>query len=154
MKRIGDDASNLLRSAGVPDAGALAAVVRAWPEAVGPAVSRAAWPLRIGRDGTLHVATVSSTWAFELTTLAGEVREKLAATVGAATPAAIRFAPGPVPEPAAAPAPAPRPPLAPTPDEEATAHAVASAIDDDELRETVRRAALASLAARRSDRGV
>lgn len=154
MKRIGDDARGLLRSAGVPDTGTLAAVVREWPEAVGPAVSRAAWPLRIARDGTLHVATVSSTWAFELTALAGEVREKLAHAVGPDAPASIRFAPGPVPEPAADPAPAGAEAPVPTPDEESVARAVASAIDDEELREAVRRAAVASLAAHRSGRGV
>lgn len=154
MERLGDDAKGLLRAVGVPDAGALAAVVRAWPEAVGPAVSRAAWPLRISRDGTLHVATVSSTWAFELTTLAGDVREKLAQAVGPAAPASIRFAPGPVPEPAGAPARQERRAPVPTPDEESAGRAVASAIEDEDLRETVRRAAVASLAAHRSGRGV
>jgi hypothetical protein len=154
MERLGDDARGLLRTVGVPDAGALAAVVRAWPAAVGPAVSRAAWPLRISRDGTLHVATVSSTWAFELTTLSGEVQEKLAQAVGPVAPTSIRFAPGPVPEPAGEPAPAERRAPVPTPDEEAAARAVASAIEDEDLRETVRRAAAASLAAARSDRVV
>lgn len=154
MERLGDDPREILRGAGVPDAGVLAAVVRAWPSAVGPAVSRAAWPQRIARDGTLHVATVSSTWAFELTTLGGQVRDQLACAVGPSAPTAIRFAPGPVPEPGAeAPTDAPGPP-APTAEEDEVARSVAHAIDDPELREVVRRAAAASLAAHRSGRAV
>jgi hypothetical protein len=52
MERLGDDVRGALRGVGVPDAGALARVTTAWPTAVGPAIARAAWPLRITRDGT------------------------------------------------------------------------------------------------------
>ena len=65
MERIGDDVRGALKRVGVPDAGALAAVTRAWPAAVGPAIARSAWPRRIGRDGTLHVAVESAVWAPE-----------------------------------------------------------------------------------------
>ena len=77
----------------------LAAVTRAWPAAVGQAIARAAWPQRIARDGTLHVTTVSSTWAFELGRMEEEVRKKLELELGDQTPPALRFAAGPVPSP-------------------------------------------------------
>ena len=51
--------------------GAMAEIVAAWPVAVAAAIAANAWPARIARDGTLHVATSSSAWAFELTHLAG-----------------------------------------------------------------------------------
>ena len=57
----------------MPDAGALADVTRVWPEAVGDAIARAAWPQRIARDGTLLVAATSSSWAFELGLLGEEI---------------------------------------------------------------------------------
>ena len=99
MERLDGTVRRALRGAGVPDAGALAAVTRAWPDAVGAAIARAAWPQRIARDGTLHVTTVSSTWAFELGRMEEDVRGKLRALVGDATPPSLRFAPGPVPSP-------------------------------------------------------
>ena len=45
----------------------LAELADRWPEAVGEAIARNAWPSRIARDGTLHVNTADSVWAFELT---------------------------------------------------------------------------------------
>ena len=72
-------------------------MTRAWPDAVGPAIAGAAWPQRIARDGTLHVNTASSTWAFELDRMGEEVLGKLRAALGDATPPALRFAPGPLP---------------------------------------------------------
>ena len=80
-------------------AGAIGEVVGAWPGAVGPAIAANAWPARIARDGTLHVATSSSAWAFELTHLSATVRERLSERLGPAAPAALRFAPGRLPEP-------------------------------------------------------
>ena len=44
----------------------LADVVARWPERSAPAIARNAWPARIARDGTLHVSTADSVWAFEL----------------------------------------------------------------------------------------
>jgi hypothetical protein len=154
MERLGDDVRGALRGVGVPDAGALARVTTAWPTAVGPAIARAAWPLRITRDGTLLVATVSATWAHELALLEDEVRGNLAAAVGASCPPRMRVAVGPVPEPSGPdPDATPHPPSV-TADDAALAADVASAIEDPALRELVQRAAAASLAARRSDRGL
>lgn len=156
MEHIGSDVRGALRRAGVPDAGVLAAVTRCWPAAVGPAIARAAWPLRISRDGTLHVAASSAAWASELTLLAPEIRKRLQETLGAeaAAPDTLRFAVGPVPAPGYDPSEEPVPRPVPTPDETAVAVAVSSTIDDPELRELVRRAAAASLAGRRSGRQV
>ncbi|MCZ7589281.1 MAG: DUF721 domain-containing protein [Gaiella sp.] len=142
-----------LRSAGVPDAGVLAAVTAAWPAAVGSAIARAAWPQRLARDGTLHVTTISSTWAFELGRMEGEVRAKLSASLGDATPPSLRFAPGPVPSPGAEERPR-REVAPPSPEDGVRAASLSAAIDDPELREAVRRAAAASLAAARADRAV
>ena len=101
MERLGDDVRRGLAAAGGSAAPALARIVEAWPGAVGDAIARAAWPSRLGRDGTLHVAAASSTWAFELGRLADEIAARLAAALGEDAPAALRFAPGRVPEPPA-----------------------------------------------------
>ena len=78
----------------------MAEIVRAWPGAVGETVARNAWPARLARDGTLHVHTASSTWAFELGNLAGTILEELRRELEEGTPPALRFSPGPLPEPA------------------------------------------------------
>jgi hypothetical protein len=153
MERLDGSLRRSLRRAGVPDAGVLAEVTRVWPTAVGAAIARAAWPLRVARDGALHVTTVSSTWAFELGRMEGEIRAKLHAVIGDATPPAIRFAPGPVPSPGAEEREPAEPP-APSEEDDAEAAALAAAIEDPELREAVRKAAAASLAAARADRGL
>jgi hypothetical protein len=153
MERLDGSVRRALRSAGVPDAGVLAAVTRAWPGAVGPAIARAAWPQRVARDGTLHVTTESSTWAFELGRMEEEIRAKLRAALGDATPAALRFAAGPVPAAGGDDRVPPRV-AAPTPEDDARATSLSAAIDDPELRDAVRRAAAASLAAARDGRGV
>ena len=153
MERLDGSVRRALRGAGVPDAGVLAAVTRAWPEAVGPAIARAAWPQRVARDGTLHITAESSTWAFELGRLEEEIRAKLVPALGDATPPALRFAPGPVPSPGADDhEPQPVPP--PTPEDDARAALLTAAIDDPALREAVRRAAAASLSAARDGRAV
>jgi hypothetical protein len=153
MERLDGSVRGALRRAGVPDAGVLAEVTRAWPDAVGVGIARAAWPQRVARDGTLHVTTVSATWAFELGRMEEEVRAKLRAAIGDTTPPALRFAPGPVPSPGAEERGAPPPP-SPTPMEEAEAASLSARIEDPGLRDAVRRAAAASLAAARADRGV
>jgi hypothetical protein len=153
MERLDGTVRRALRGAGVPDAGVLAAVTRAWPDAVGPAIARAAWPQRVARDGTLHVTAESSTWAFELGRLEEEIRAKLRPELGDATPPALRFAPGPVPSPGADDDdPQPVPP--PTPEDDARAALLTAEIDDPTLREAVRRAAAASLSAARDGRAV
>jgi len=153
MERLDGSVRRALRGAGVPDAGVLAAVTRAWPEAVGPAIARAAWPQRVARDGTLHITAESSTWAFELGRLEEEIRAKLRPELGDATPPALRFAPGPVPSPGADDDdPQPVPP--PTPEDDARAALLTAEIDDPTLREAVRGAAAASLSAARDGRAV
>ncbi len=134
-----------------PAAG-MAELLAAWPAAVGEGIARNAWPGRIGRDGTLHVAVTSSAWAFELGAHAAEILGRLREVLGEAAPNALRFTPGPVPEPEAeaaeaAPATVPQP----TAEELAEAARAAAAIEDPELRELVRRAAAASLATTRDD---
>ena len=126
----------------------LAEVVAAWPEAVGPAIARNAWPARLARDGTLHVATSSSTWAFELTQLGGEIRARLAERLPDAVPGILRFAPGPVPEPGSDPVTGVERSV-PTPSRalREEAQRIAEPIADPGLREAVARAAAASLAA-------
>jgi len=153
MERLDGSVRRALRSSGVPDAGVLAEVTRAWPDAVGSAIARSAWPQRVGRDGTLHVTTVSSTWAFELGRMEAEIRAKLAASLGDATPPALRFALGPVPSPPAAEEERPAAPP-PTAEEAARASSLTAGIEDPSLREAVRRAAAASLARGRGDRQV
>jgi len=154
MQRLGDDARRLLAASGIPDPGPLEAIATAWPEAVGAAVARSAWPRRLTRDGTLHVATVSSTWAFELDRLApellGGIARVLGSVPGAVVPASVRFAPGPVPEPSpeAHSATATRLTVDATAVEEGAE--IAASIADAEMRELVARAAAASLARARS----
>ena len=128
-------------------AGAIGDVVAAWPEAVGEAIAREAWPARIGRDGTLHVATSSSVWAHELTHLEETILERLKEALGETAPTRLRFAVGRVPEPAGeVPDEAVHEPP-PPPSEEAkrVGEEVASAIEDEELRALVARAAARSL---------
>jgi hypothetical protein len=153
MERLDGTVRRALRRSGVPDAGVLAAVTRAWPDAVGAAIARAAWPQRIARDGTLHVTTVSSTWAFELGRMEDEVRGKLELALGDQTPPALRFAAGPVPSPEADPESVPSP-VVPTAAEVAEATSLSSAIEDPQLRDAVRRAVAASLARGRDGRDV
>jgi hypothetical protein len=136
-----------------PVGGDIAAVVRAWPGAVGETIARNAWPARLACDGTLHVHAASATWAFELGTLAPAILEKLRPELGDATPPGLKFTPGPVPEPASeAPRAAPAEASPAGPEERSKAAAIAAAIEDEELREYVARAAAASLSRGRSDR--
>jgi len=153
MERLEASLRGALKGAGVPDAGALADVVSVWPETVGDAIARAAWPQRIARDGTLLVAAVSATWAFELGLLAEDILVKVAAAVGEGAPTAIRFSPGAVPSPAAplGGAAAVRPPEIDDASRQ-LADELTRGMTDDELRETIARAAAASLARAAADR--
>ena len=152
MERLGDDVSRELRRFGPQ--GAMADVVAAWPAAVGEAIARNAWPARVGRDGTLHVSTSSSAWAFELAHLAPELLARLGALLHESAPKALKFSPGPLPETPTqgGGTTAPHPPPDPTPEERALAAAISAEIEDEELRKLVARAAAASLAAQRADR--
>lgn len=153
MERIGREIERELARGGSHDAIPLAALTAAWPEVVGDAIARQAWPLRIARDGTLHVATSSATWANELGFLAGEIVERLRARLGPDAPTRLRCAVGPVPE---SPADEAEPSVGPPPEVPAEvgaeADSAAAAIDDPELRELVARAARASLLKARSGR--
>jgi hypothetical protein len=152
MERIGEGVRRELGRFGPVD-GDLVEIVRAWPEAVGATVARNAWPARLARDGTLHVNASSSTWAFELGRLAEAILESLRAHLGDGAPPALRFAPGPVPEPARDGAEeAAGPVLEVAPDDRREAVSYAAAIEDEELRELVARAAAAGLSRARSDR--
>lgn len=155
MERIGSEVERELGRGGSRDALPLAQITAAWSSAVGETVARQAWPLRIGRDGTLHVATSSSTWAFELDRLSEEILSQLASRLTGDVPKKLRFAVGPVPEPdtpaTTLPATSSAVPT-PTPEEIAAADAAGAAIGDHDLRELVIRAARASLARARSGR--
>jgi hypothetical protein len=155
MERIDREIERSLARTGSGQGLELSRVTAVWSEAVGNAVARNAWPLRIGRDGTLHVATSSATWAFELDRLSPELTTRLEVFLGDNAPRTLRFRIGPVPEPGALPEASGEPATAtPEPSLEADAEAdsAAAEIEDPELRELVRRAARASLARARSDR--
>jgi predicted nucleic acid-binding Zn ribbon protein len=151
MERVGDAVGRELSRFG-PAAG-MAPVVEAWPAAVGAQIARNAWPARLARDGTLHVNTSSSVWAFELGQLAPQILERLRAELGEAAPAALRFAQGHLPEPAPARAETPaNAPSEPSPEATREAAALAAGIADDELRKRVERAVSLGLSARGDDR--
>ena len=124
-------------------------VAKVWPGAVGEQIARNTWPARITRDGTLHVHTSSSTWAFELEQLADDIRKRL----GTLAPARLRFAPGPLPEPETAERDAMEADIpVPSAEEVETGVQLAAKIADEKLRNLVARAAAASLARARSGR--
>jgi hypothetical protein len=115
--------------------------VEAWEAAVGPEIARNAWPARFQRDGTLIVHTRDSIWGFELQSRAAEIRERLPGKP------ALKFVPGPLPEPGSEPAPA-TPQGSPPATVEQTRQAAewAASIEDEELRKLVEKAARSSLA--------
>ena len=122
----------------------MAELVEAWPAAVGPQIARFAWPARIARDGTVHVHTAESVWAFELGHRAGEIAERLGVP-------RLRFAPGPLPEAVEERVVTP---VEATPQEEALAAELAAEIGDEKLRESVQKAVKLSLARGRLDRPI
>jgi len=121
--------------------GSMPRIVAAWPAVVGEEVVRNAWPARIARDGTLHVHTSSSVWAFELGQLAPRILERLAADLGGNAPTTLRFVQGHLPEAeTGSPAGAAREIPTPSPEAAAEAALLAAGIVDEELRERVERA--------------
>ena len=151
MDAIGDDVRLFLRRFGRAEG--MDELVRAWPHVVGPPIADNAWPARVARDGTLHVATRSSTWAFELTQLEAGIRERLAQALGDAAPRRLRFAPGRLPERGREPEqPALQAPAEPIKRDYDEAAAIASRIGDEELRSLVVRAIAMSLASAGSGR--
>jgi hypothetical protein len=110
---------------------------------VGDAIAANAWPARIGRDGTLHVATADSVWSFELAQRATEIADR----VGVAR---VRFQPGPLPSVAAVPAADGG--LEPTSADRCRAAEIAAPIADENLRQTVQKAVSLALARGAVDR--
>jgi hypothetical protein len=139
MEPLGKEVRDALSRFG-PQAG-MAEVVDRWPDAVGPAIARNAWPARIARDGTVHVNTADSIWSFELGQRAAEIAESLAVP-------AVRFAPGPLPEPDPEPA---ETPVRAAPEDVERARAIASSVTDENLRECVQKAVSLGLARGRSN---
>lgn len=119
----------------------MAEVLERWVAAVGVGIARNAWPARIARDGTVHVNTADSVWAFELGHRAAEIAAKLEAT-------GVRFAPGPLPEPDEERV---EPTVETTPEDDERARAIASTITDEKLRESVQKAVSFGLARGRDD---
>jgi hypothetical protein len=120
----------------------MAELVERWTDAVGEAIARNAWPARIARDGTVHVNTADSVWAFELGHKANEIAAKLGVEK-------LRFAAGPLPE--ADEEERVSTPVEISPDDEERARAIASSISDENLRESVQKAVSLSLARGRVD---
>jgi hypothetical protein len=125
----------------------MAKIVEAWPGAVGPTIARNAWPARIARDRTLHVATSSSSWAFELGQLHDDILRRVRAATGAGAPSKLRFAVGKLPELGVDEDREAGTDVLPDPTPEAVARGVelAAGIDDEELRNLVAKAAAQSL---------
>ncbi len=147
MDRVGGEVARELGRFG--PASGMAPLVEAWPAAVGPEIARNAWPARLARDGTLHVHTQDSIWAFELTTRVEEIRSRL----GEVAPRRMSFAPGPLPEPPLASLEQVRErPPEPTPEHVAKAESLARVIRDEELRKVVAKAVAASLSRDDNDR--
>ena len=150
MERLGGEIERELSRFGAQ--GGMPEILGAWPAAVGEMVAANAWPARIARDGTLHVNTSSSTWAFELGQLAPTILERLRETLGESVPKGLRFAAGHLPE-AASPGAQEVRTEAPQPTAEALQLAadLTSEIEDPELRERVARAAALGLSNPPSD---
>jgi len=139
LERLADDVRAELGRFG-PQAGMVELLDR-WPAAVGSHIARFAWPARIARDGTIHVATADSIWAFELGQRACEIGERLGG-------AKLRFAPGPLPE---ADPEAPVAGVTPTEEDRRRAAALAAGMAHENLRETVQKALSFAFARGRSD---
>jgi hypothetical protein len=153
MEPIGREVREAL--SGLGPAGAMPELLAAWPAAVGEQIARNAWPARIGRDGTLYVSVSSSTWAFELSQLAGEIASRLQQALGTAAPQRLRFAPGSLPERSAEGGETVKKERRkPTEAEQRQAGRLASDIRDEELRKLVAKAAAESLAKAADDRRV
>jgi hypothetical protein len=115
-------------------------ILTAWEAAVGPEIARNAQPARFQRDGTLIVHAKDAVWAFELGHQAAEITKRLPGTP------ALKFVPGPLPEPGYEPPPATpqgSPPV--TLEAKQKAAEIASVVEDPELRELVERAIRSSL---------
>jgi hypothetical protein len=144
VKHLGEEVKRELGRFG-PTEG-LPELLAVWPETVGEVIARNAWPARIARDGTLHVNTVDSIWAFELTSRAKEISARLGVE-------RIRFTPGRLPEADEQDVKeAESGPPQPSESLRQEGARLAAGIEDENLRKIVARAAAASLAKGISDR--
>src|SRR4051794_6113398 len=144
MKHLGEEVKRELGRFG-PSEG-LPELLESWPEVVGDTIARNAWPARIARDGTLHVNTVDSIWAFELTSCAAEIANRLGVE-------RVRFTPGRLPEHDASIAEdGGHRPAEPSHALREEGARLAAGIEDENLRKIVARAASASLAKGLDDR--
>jgi hypothetical protein len=115
----------------------VAAIARRWPEAVGEAIAREAWPARLTPDGELVVHASGAVWASELSHLARQLQGRLE-EVGIVPAPRLRFTVGAVPrrrDPDPESAPKSAPPADPRADR------WTESIRDPELREAVSAAA-------------
>ncbi len=146
LETIGEAVADELRRFG--PAGAIAEIVSAWPDAVGPAIAENAWPARCGRDGTVTVTTSSSVWAFELTKLEDDVRGRLAERLDGKAPPRLRFVVGRLPERGGAEVVSGSSRAVPkvTHEHRRAGEEIAASVRNEELRALVARAAAASLA--------
>ena len=144
MERVGAEVRSELRRVGA-DSGP-GDLATAWPAAVGDEIARNAWPARTQPDGTLVVHVRDSVWGFELSQRAGEISERLPGRPR------LRFIPGPLPETGPGPAP-PRAPEA-TADQAREAAALASGIEDQQLRDSVAKVIKVALARASDDRSI
>ena len=111
----------------------VAAIARRWPEAVGEAIAREAWPARLTPDGELVVHASGAVWASELSHLSRDLQGRLEA-VGIVPAPTLRFTVGAVPrrrDPDAENAPKTAPP------HDSRADRWTESIRDPELREAV-----------------
>ena len=119
----------------------MGAVLEAWEDQVGAEIARNAWPARFQRDGTLIVHCKDAVWGFELGQRAAEISARLPGKP------ALKFVPGPLPEPGATSTTATPPGSPPiTLEQHELAALWASEIEDKDLRKLVARAAEISLA--------
>ena len=149
--RIGDDVKKELGRFG-PAAG-MAELVGVWPSLVGEQIAKNAWPARFARDGTLHVATSSSAWAFELSQLGPQLLGRLQDALGGVAPQAIRFAPGKLPDDLGDQVEErEKRVVEPSREDVERAFELAAGIEDESLREVVAKTAAQSLARASDDR--
>jgi hypothetical protein len=144
VEPVGDQIRAELRRVGA-DSGAGAAVA-AWPAAVGAEIARHAWPARTQPDGTLVVHVRDAIWGFELTQRASEISARLPGRPR------LRFTPGPLPD--TAPEPQSTSSARPSPKHVREAAALASGIEDRDLRESVAKVIKAAFARVPDDRSV
>jgi hypothetical protein len=151
VRKLGDEVSRELGRFGAAEG--MTRIVETWQGAVGPTIARNAWPARIARDGTLHVSTSSSSWAFELAQLEADILRRVRTAVGAKAPRRIRFAVGRLPElgPEEGEG-ASRTVAKPRREDVEKAAELTAAIDDEELRNVVAKAAAQSLSRAGNDR--